>query len=279
MTDAGLVGVDDASGMFLGDRRPATSGSAVFPAVEGQRPLLVELQALVVPSALGTPRRSASGLDSGPPGPAPRRAPPPGRRRRSRLRRLRLGRRRGRGSPSRAPTWRCAWPWRRPRSVVPCLDDLVVIGEVGLAGEMRQVGQTPRRLAEAARLGFARPWYPRRHHRDLCPRCWPARWARRSLSPSEARGRRPADGRVHLRPLLRLLTPLGAMVAGGARSASCRLRELGPAVAPSSLRPGLCRAGRRHLLGHEPVPSKGVGPTKRRHGRCPRCHRPGPAAA
>src|SRR5205823_908757 len=52
MTDAGLTGVPDPSGLFLGDRRRETSGSVVVPTMEGSRPLLVELQALVVPSEL-----------------------------------------------------------------------------------------------------------------------------------------------------------------------------------------------------------------------------------
>jgi DNA repair protein RadA/Sms len=159
MTDAGLVGVHDASGMFLADRRMATAGSAVFPAVEGRRPLLVELQALVVPSSFGTPRRSASGFDAG------------------RLALLiAVLHRHAHISVQGFDVYASAAGGARisepGADLAVCLaiasatldrplpDDLVVIGEVGLAGELRQVGQTPRRLDEAARLGFARALVP-----------------------------------------------------------------------------------------------------------------------
>ncbi|MBW3573387.1 MAG: DNA repair protein RadA [Actinobacteria bacterium] len=65
MTETGLVGVPDPSGLFLGDRRPGVPGSVVAPIMEGHRPLLVEVQALVSPSTLAQPRRSAQGLDHG----------------------------------------------------------------------------------------------------------------------------------------------------------------------------------------------------------------------
>ena len=65
MTDTGLAPVPDASGLFLADRRPGVSGSVVVPTIEGHRPLLVEIQALVVGSSLPSPRRSAQGVDSG----------------------------------------------------------------------------------------------------------------------------------------------------------------------------------------------------------------------
>ena len=159
MTDAGLVGVHHASGMFLADRRIASPGSVVFPAVEGRRPMLVEIQALVVPSSLANPRRSASGLDAG------------------RLalliavldRHAHIVVRTCDVYASAAGGARVAEPGA---DLAVCLaiasatlgcpvpDDLVVIGEVGLAGELRQVSQTPRRLAEAARLGFSRALVP-----------------------------------------------------------------------------------------------------------------------
>ena len=65
MTEAGLAAVPDASGLFLADRRPGVSGSVVVPTIEGHRPLLVEVQALVVDSTLPSPRRSAQGVDPG----------------------------------------------------------------------------------------------------------------------------------------------------------------------------------------------------------------------
>ena len=57
----GLEGVPDPSGLFLADRLPGVAGSTVVPTLEGARPLLVELQALVTPSSLTEPRRSTPG--------------------------------------------------------------------------------------------------------------------------------------------------------------------------------------------------------------------------
>jgi len=66
MTGHGLAGVPDPSKLFLADRRAGVPGSVVVPAMEGQRPLLVEVQALTVPIPPGTPaRRNAQGLDGG----------------------------------------------------------------------------------------------------------------------------------------------------------------------------------------------------------------------
>ncbi|MBJ7461091.1 MAG: DNA repair protein RadA, partial [Ilumatobacteraceae bacterium] len=66
MTDGGMVGVPDASQLFLADRRTGVPGSVVVPTIEGQRPLLVELQALTNSVSGGAPpRRSAQGVDSG----------------------------------------------------------------------------------------------------------------------------------------------------------------------------------------------------------------------
>jgi DNA repair protein RadA/Sms len=64
MTGQGLAEVTNPSALFLGDRAEAASGSVVFAGIEGTRPLLVELQALVAPSSLGTPRRAVVGWDS-----------------------------------------------------------------------------------------------------------------------------------------------------------------------------------------------------------------------
>jgi DNA repair protein RadA/Sms len=64
MAAEGLREVANPSELFLGDRLASTPGSAVFAGVEGTRPILVEIQALVVPSGLGTPRRAVVGWDS-----------------------------------------------------------------------------------------------------------------------------------------------------------------------------------------------------------------------
>ncbi|MCL5775608.1 DNA repair protein RadA [Limibaculum sp. FT325] len=63
MTGAGLAEVTNPSALFLGDRDEGASGSAVFAGLEGTRPVLVEFQALVAPSTLGTPRRAVVGWD------------------------------------------------------------------------------------------------------------------------------------------------------------------------------------------------------------------------
>jgi DNA repair protein RadA/Sms len=64
MAAEGLREVSNPSELFLGDRQSSTPGSAVFAGVEGTRPILVEIQALVVPSGLGTPRRAVVGWDT-----------------------------------------------------------------------------------------------------------------------------------------------------------------------------------------------------------------------
>lgn len=160
MTDAGMVGVPDASQLFLADRRTGVPGSVVVSTIEGQRPLLVELQALTNSVSGGAPpRRSAQGVDSG---------------RLALL--LAVLERRARISLSAHEVYasvvggvKLAEPGADlglclalVSAVVnkPLPADLVVIGEVGLAGEVRQVAQVGRRLAEAARLGFTRAIVP-----------------------------------------------------------------------------------------------------------------------
>ncbi|MHB1505005.1 MAG: AAA family ATPase [Acidimicrobiales bacterium] len=65
MGEEGMAAVADPYALLLGDRRPGVPGGAVFPAIEGQRPLLVEIQALVSPSFLPQPRRSVQGIEAG----------------------------------------------------------------------------------------------------------------------------------------------------------------------------------------------------------------------
>ena len=64
MTGGGLREVDNPSELFLGERNQNAPGAAVFAGLEGTRPILVEIQALVAPSSLGTPRRAVVGWDS-----------------------------------------------------------------------------------------------------------------------------------------------------------------------------------------------------------------------
>ena len=65
MTGKGLAEVANPSALFLGDRKSAAPGTAVFAGLEGTRPLLCEIQALVSPTAYGTPRRAVVGWDTG----------------------------------------------------------------------------------------------------------------------------------------------------------------------------------------------------------------------
>jgi len=160
MTDAGLRGVPDPGRLFLGDRRGGTAGSVVFVAMEGHRPLLVEIQALVTGWDLHMPRRSASGLDGG----------------RLALQLAVLDERAGvkvsgrevyvsavggvRISEPGADLATSLALASAARNIV-LARDLVACGEIGLGGELRQVSHTPRRLAEAARLGFRRALVPK----------------------------------------------------------------------------------------------------------------------
>ena len=160
MGDAGLVGVPDAGRLFLADRRPGVAGSVVVPTMEGHRPLLVEVQALVTKTALPMPRRSAQGVDAG----------------RLALLLAVLEQRVGLKSLAASDVYASAvggvritepgadlalglalWSALTIRALP---EDLVACGEVGLGGELRQVAHTARRLSEAARLGFTRAIVP-----------------------------------------------------------------------------------------------------------------------
>ena len=159
MTEGGLAGVPDPSGLFPADRRRGVAGSVVVPTMEGHRPLLVEIQALVSRSPLAQPRRSAQGLDGG------------------RLSLLLAVLEQRVEVPfggldvhaSAVGGVRVVEPGADLAVALalvssfngrPLPDDLVACGEVGLGGELRQVSQTARRLAEAARLGFRRAQLP-----------------------------------------------------------------------------------------------------------------------
>ena len=160
MTEAGLAGVPDAGGLFLTDRRPGVPGSVVAPVMEGNRPLLVEIQGLVGKTPLPHPRRSAQGLDA------------------NRLAiilavlerhlHLQLGPLDVYASAvggvkvtEPGADLAVALALASAHAQRPLPGNLVACGEVGLGGELRQVAQTQRRLAEAVRLGFTEavvPW-------------------------------------------------------------------------------------------------------------------------
>ena len=160
MTENGLRSVPDASKLFLADRRAGVPGSIVVPALEGHRPLLVEVQALtnLSPSHI-TPRRSAQGIDAG---------------RLAML--LAVLERRADINLSQHEVFvsvvggvKLGEPGAdlgvclalvSAATNTPLAENIVACGEVGLAGELRQAGNTARRLAEAARLGFTRAIIP-----------------------------------------------------------------------------------------------------------------------
>jgi len=153
MTEAGLVGVDNPSALFLGDREQHPSGSAITALLEGTRPVLVEVQALAAKAGFGTPQRVSTGFDG----------------RRLALLLAVLDKRTGLsfaqldvflnvvgGLRMQEPAGDLAVAVALASSVYdrPLAGDAVFVGEVGLGGEIRPVSQGERRLAEAAQLGF-----------------------------------------------------------------------------------------------------------------------------
>ncbi len=161
MTDRGLAEVANPSALFLAERRGNIAGSAVFAGVEGTRPVLVEVQALLAANAGGSPRRAVVGWDG------------------NRLAMLlavldtRCGLRLS-GSDvylNVAGGLRVAEPaadlavaaaLASAAANRPTDPDEVFFGEVGLSGEVRQVTQAEARIKEAAKLGFGSACLPRR---------------------------------------------------------------------------------------------------------------------
>jgi DNA repair protein RadA/Sms len=154
MSDKGLREVANPSELFLGERNAKAPGAAVFAGIEGTRPVLVEVQALVAPSSLGTPRRAVIGWDS------------------ARLSMIiavleaHCGVRLGSHDVylNIAGGYRIAEP-AADLAVAAALvsslaglalpADCVYFGEVSLSGAIRPVAQTGLRLKEAEKLGFA----------------------------------------------------------------------------------------------------------------------------
>jgi DNA repair protein RadA/Sms len=160
MDDAGLREVADPARAFLAAHPGSAPGSVIAPTMEGSRPLLVEVQALVSPTSYGTPTRKASGLDQN----------------RLSLLIAVLGRRAGiaLGSHDVYANLAGGLSFTEPGLDLPValalassLRDVpipagtVAIGEVGLLGELRGVVGLERRLREAGRLGFRRAIVPK----------------------------------------------------------------------------------------------------------------------
>jgi DNA repair protein RadA/Sms len=159
MTDRGLEAVHNPSAWLLEDRQAGSPGSAVSVAMEGTAPLMVEVQALVAPSSLASPRRVAHGLDS------------------SRLALLLAVLERGTslrfadqdvfvnlvgGLRLREPALDLAVAAALVSSAVdrPIPADVAIFGEVGLLGEVRAVSRSSERVREAASIGFERVALP-----------------------------------------------------------------------------------------------------------------------
>ena len=154
MGDAGLREVPNPSALFLGDGHERASGSAVFAGIEGSRPVLVEVQALVAPSAYGTPRRAVVGWDSG----------------RLAMILAVLESRCGVGFGQKDVYLNVAGGLRisEPAGDLcaalalvsaltdqPLPRDCVVFGEISLSGDIRSVSRAEGRLKEALKLGFS----------------------------------------------------------------------------------------------------------------------------
>ncbi len=168
MTDRGLAEVANPSAIFLAERRGNVAGSAVFAGIEGTRPVLLEVQALLAQGAGGTPRRTAIGWDGG---------------RLSMLLAV-LEARAGLSLGGADVYLNVAGGLRISEPAadlvvaaavvsaatgMPTPADMVFFGEVGLSGEIRQVAQAEARLKEAAKLGFTAAALPRRVARGARP--------------------------------------------------------------------------------------------------------------
>jgi DNA repair protein RadA/Sms len=159
MSDIGLEEVKNPSALFLHARENSVSGAAVFAGMEGTRPLLVEIQALVSPSTMATPRRATVGFDN------------------ARLSMIlavletRAGMRFSDkevflnvagGLKINEPAADVAASMALLSALLdkPLPSGLVSFGEIGLTGEIRAASRTDTRLKEAAALGFSRAIIP-----------------------------------------------------------------------------------------------------------------------
>jgi DNA repair protein RadA/Sms len=160
MTDGGLQEVANPSALFLADREESVSGACVFAGIEGTRPILVEIQSLVAPSSLATPRRAVVGWDSG----------------RLAMIMAVLEARCGLALAGNDVYLNVAGGMRVTEPAadlavaaalvsaaerIPLPPACVVFGEISLSGEVRSVSRADARLKEAAKLGFKRAIYPR----------------------------------------------------------------------------------------------------------------------
>jgi len=160
MVEAGLAEVPNPSELFLADRRDDVTGAVVFAGIEGSRPVLVEIEALVAPSSLASPRRNVVGWDS------------------SRLAMLTAVLEARCGVPLSGrdiflnvagglKIYETAADLAVAAALIssvtgrPAPKRTVFFGEVALSAELRQVAQAEARLKEAAKLGFENAVMPR----------------------------------------------------------------------------------------------------------------------
>ncbi|MGB8658224.1 MAG: DNA repair protein RadA [Candidatus Zixiibacteriota bacterium] len=166
MEERGLMEVENPSMLFLPERAGDVSGSVVVCSMEGTRPLLLEIQALVSPSTYGTPQRVSSGIDY----------------KRLALLLAILEKREGLSAAAFDVFVNVAGGVRIDEPAadlgviaaiasslkeVPADKESVLIGEVGLGGEVRAVGQIERRIKEAEKLGFKRCLLPQGNLKGL----------------------------------------------------------------------------------------------------------------
>src|SRR6201996_2627609 len=160
MTGSGLAEVANPSALFLGDRNSNAPGTAVFAGLEGTRPLLCEIQALVAPTGYGTPRRAVVGWDTG----------------RLAMILAVLDARAGVGISSSDVYLNIAGGLKISEPACdlaaaaalvssfggePLPRDSVFFGEISLSGDIRPVPQADARLKEAAKLGFKQAFIPK----------------------------------------------------------------------------------------------------------------------
>ena len=199
MGGAGLEAVANPSELFLAERRAGAPGSCIVPWLEGSRPMLIEIQALVAPAGYGTARRTAIGVDD------------------ARLALLlAVLDRRARvdllnrdvyvnavgGVRIREPgaDLALALALASSRLDLALPADAAACGEIGLGGEIRRVARLDARVAEAARLGFRRLLVPA-GARDALPACAARSSCRSAISPTPSRGFRPRPFTA-LRPIV-----------------------------------------------------------------------------
>ncbi len=159
MSDLGLQEVSNPSALFIGNRSGDISGSAIFAGMEGSRPMLVEIQALVAPSSLGQPRRAVVGWDNG----------------RLAMIIAVLDARCGLGLGAYdiylnvagglrisepAADMAVAAALISSLSDSPIPEETILFGEISLSGEIRPVSQAEARLKESAKLGFLQAYMP-----------------------------------------------------------------------------------------------------------------------